>query len=61
MLKGNAVDEGLLDGELEGRGELGPVAGDLLAEEDGGELANVGGLGGAEVMDEGGHHRRVLG
>lgn len=42
------------------RGELGPVAGDLLAEEDGGELADVGGLGGAHVVNERGDRLRVL-
>lgn len=41
-------------------GQLGPMAGDLLAEEDGGELADVGALGGAEVVDERRHHLRVL-
>lgn len=61
VLEGDAVYEGLLDGEFEGGGELGPMAGDLLAKEDGGELADVGGLCGAEVVDEGGHNSRVLG
>lgn len=61
MLHGDALNEGLLDEVLELRRELGPVAGDLLAKEDGGELADVGGLGGAEVLDEGGDHLRILG
>ncbi|RYQ82842.1 hypothetical protein Ahy_B10g101402 [Arachis hypogaea] len=60
VLHGDAVDEGLLDELLELRRELGPVAGDLLAEEDGGELADVGGLGGTEVVNEGGDHLGVL-
>lgn len=61
MLHGDALDEGLLDELLELRGELGPVAGDLLAEEDGGELADVGGLGGAEVLDQRRNHQWILG
>lgn len=61
MLQGDAIDEGGFDGLAEVGGELGPVAGDLLAEEDGGELADVGGLGGAKVVDEGGDDLRVLG
>lgn len=43
------------------RWKLWPVGGDLLAEEHGGELADVGGLGGAEVVDERRHHLRVAG
>ena len=60
VLHCDAVDEGLLDELLDVGGELGPVAGDLLAEEDGGELADVGGLGGAEVVDEGGDDLGIL-
>lgn len=60
MFESDALDEGGLDGVLDGGGELGPVAGDLLAEEDGGELADVGGLGGAEVVEEGGDDLGVL-
>lgn len=60
MFDGDAVDEGGFDGLAEVGGELGPVAGDLLAEEDGGELPDVGGLGGAEVVDEGRDYLRVL-
>lgn len=37
------------------------MASDLLSEEDGGELADVRGLGGAEVVDEGGNDSGVLG
>lgn len=60
MLHGNGVDEGLLDKLFELGGELGPVAGDLLAEEDGGELADVGGFGSAHVLDERGNNLGVL-
>lgn len=52
MLESDGVDEGGLDGGLDVGGKLGPVAGDPLAEEDGGELPDVGGLGGAHVVDE---------
>jgi len=34
-------------------GELGPVASDLLAEEDGGELADIRGFGSVHVLEEG--------
>lgn len=51
MFQGDAFDEGLLDELAEVWGELGPVAGDLLAEEHSGELTHIGGLGGAEVVD----------
>lgn len=61
MLHGDALNEGLLDEVLELRRELGPVAGDLLAEKNGGQLADVGSLGGAEVLNESGDHLRVLG
>lgn len=37
------------------------MAGDLLAEENGGELTDVRGLGGAEVVDQRRNHLRVLG
>uniref|UniRef100_A0A2P2KVA3 Importin-4 n=1 Tax=Rhizophora mucronata TaxID=61149 RepID=A0A2P2KVA3_RHIMU len=60
VLHGDALDEGLLDEVLELGRELGPVAGDLLAEEDGGQLADVGGLGGAEVLEKGGDHLGIL-
>jgi len=60
VLHGNGVDEGLLDKLFELWGELGPVAGDLLAEEDGGELADVGGFGSAHVLDESGNDLGVL-
>ena len=45
MLHGDGFNEGLLNELFELGRELGPVAGDLLAEEDGGELADVGGFG----------------
>lgn len=60
MLQGDTLYEGVLDELLRLRGELGPVASDLLAEEDGRELADVGCLGRAEVLDEGGDHLRIL-
>lgn len=61
MLHGDGFNEGLLNELFELGRELGPVAGDLLAEEDGGELADVGGFGGAHVLNEGGNHLGVLG
>lgn len=61
MLHGDGFNEGLLNELFELGRELGPVAGDLLAEEDGGELADVGGFGGAHVLNQGGNHLGVLG
>lgn len=61
MLHGDALDERLFDKLAELGRQLGPVAGDLLAEENGGELTDVGGFGGAEVVDESRHHLRVFG
>lgn len=43
------------------RRKLGPMSGDPFAEEDGGELADVGSFGGAEVLNEGGNNLRILG
>lgn len=60
VFESDGFDEGGLDGVLDGRGELRPVAGDLLAEEHGGELADVGGLGSAHVMDERRDRLRIL-
>lgn len=60
MLHGDALNEGLLDEVLELGSELCPMAGDFLPEKNGGELANVGSLGGAEVLYECGDHLRVL-
>ena len=37
------------------------MSGDSFTEEDGGELADVGGFSGAEVLDEGGNDLRILG
>lgn len=59
MVDGDGVDEGLLEGGLGVRRKLRPVRGDLLAEEHRSELPDVGGLGGAEVVDERRHHLRV--
>lgn len=61
MLHGDAVDKGLLDEEFDVGREFGPMTGDLLAEEDGGELADIGGFGSAEVVNESRNHLRVLG
>lgn len=61
MFEGDAFNEGVLDELTELRGELGPVAGDLLAEEHSRELAHIGGLGRAEVVDQGRNHLRILG
>lgn len=37
------------------------MSGDPFPEEDGGELADVRGFSGAEVLDEGGNDLRILG
>lgn len=51
MLNGDALNERLLDEVLELRRKFGPVSSDLLAEEDGCQLADVGSLGGAEMLN----------
>ena len=53
--------EATLDEVLEVGRKLGPMTGDLLSEENGGELADAGSFGGAEVLDESGDDLRILG
>lgn len=60
MLQSDALYEGVLDELLRLWGKLRPVAGDLLAEENRGELADVGCLGRAEVLDESWDHLWIL-
>ena len=52
MFHCDAFNEGLLDKLLNLRSKFSPVTSDLLPQEDGGELADVGGLGGAEVLNQ---------
>lgn len=61
MLHSDALNERLLNEVFELGRELRPVAGDLLAEEHGGELPDVGGLSGAKMLNESRHHLGVLG
>ena len=61
MFHGDAFNERLLDKEFELRREFSPVASDLLAEEDGGELANIGSFSGAKMLSKGGDHLRIFG
>lgn len=60
MFHGNALYEGLLDEVLELRRELGPVSGDLLAEEDSGKLANIRSFGGTKVLNKSRYNLRIL-
>lgn len=43
------------------RRELGPMSGDSFAEEDGRELADVGGFSGAEMLNKSGNNLRIFG
>lgn len=60
MLHSNALNEGLLNKLFKLGRELGPVTRDLLAKQHGGQLSDVGGLGGAQMLNQGRNHLRVL-
>lgn len=61
MLDGDALNQRGFHWILDISGELSPVAGDLLTEEDGGELADIGGLSSAKMVDESRHDLWVFG
>jgi hypothetical protein len=61
VFNGDAFNERLFDKEFELRREFSPVPRDLLAEEYGGELADIGSFGGAKVLSKGWDHLRIFG